>query len=367
MTLGNTGRGGSQAFAMNVLRHIDRNRFQLDFLVYNNPDNGYKEEIVRLGSKIWVIPYFKVYNYHHFKNEYIKVLKEGHYDIIHCNTSGTAFIYLKIAKQFGCRTIMHSHSAGFRGGKLKLLAKRLFVDKFKQYADYWFACSKEAAVNLYGDNYKQYPYYFDLPNSIDVGKYAFDTDERNKIRNKYGIDSNCTIVGHLGSFSTPKNHKFILRIFEAILKKDSTVRFMLCGEGPLRTEIFSQAKELNILDKITFTGNIPDPQRHLMAMDVMLFPSFFEGFPITMIEAQATGLPVVMSDSITNEAVLTDIVKRLSLHESIEEWCKATLSSRIPNELRNNYNPIVFKTKYNIETSINILVSYYDSLMEKPN
>ena len=216
MVLGNTGRGGTQAFIMNVLNKIDLNQFQIDFVVNTDPVSGWGTKIRELGCKVYFMPKFKVYNiisYYFFWKKFLGVHK---YDIVHGHTTNTAGIYLKVARSMGARTIAHVHSTGFRGNILERYTKRIFSKLAKNNADYWFACSNTAAKCIYGDEYINYKNYFEIPNGIDVVKYRFNTNKREYYRNKLGINSNTFLCGHVGTFSYPKNHSFIIDIFNEI-------------------------------------------------------------------------------------------------------------------------------------------------------
>lgn len=363
MVLGNTGRGGAQTFAMNVLRMIDREKYQVDFAVNEIRENGYTEEIYELGSKIHVIPFFKGYNWRSYIEAWRKLLTENHYDIIHGHVSSSASIYLKEAKRHGCRTIVHSHSAGYRGNEIEQQIKKVFTLGAKKQADYWFACSKPAAERVFGKDYSQYERYYDIPNAIIAENYLFDIDKRNKIRTMLGVKEEVKIYGHVGSFTAPKNHDFLLEVFSAILVADPQAILVLCGEGERKAEIQEKARTLGIADKIILTGNVGNVHEYMMAMDVMIFPSFFEGFPITVLEAQATGLPIVLSDNITNEVFLTDCVYPLPLQVGAVEWASKCIEVRNTN--RQEQNTIIASSKYNMRNCVEKIESIYQKMMSE--
>ena len=320
MVLNNPGRSGAQTYAVNVLRSIDRNKFQVDFLFSVDKGNSYKEEIKTLGSNIFYIPQFKVINYFNYISAWHSFLKSNKYDIVHGHVSSSASIYLKIAKQHGCKTIAHSHSTGFRGGFFERIVKRIFTLGAKWYADYWFACSEKAAKRLFGKRFKNNPRFYLMPNSIDANRFLFNYNIREEIRKKYGIEKESLLCGHVGSFSAPKNHKFLLNIFKIVLENKKDSKLVLVGDGYLRKEIERYATELGVFDSIIFTGNVGNANEYMMAMDTMIFPSVFEGFGIAILEAQATGLYTLMSNAIPDDVVLTDIVKILPLSAGALKW-----------------------------------------------
>lgn len=364
MVIGSTNMGGAQIFILNLLRNMDLEHYQVDFAVnFKEVEGGIGQELRDMGCNIFSLPYFKVHNYFSFKKKWKKFLSVHKYDIVHGHSSNSASVYLKVAKEMGCITIAHSHSAGFRGNLIHRLMKRYFAGKIKKVADYWFACSSIAAEHLYGKGYKDYNYYYDIPNGINAEKYLYDANVSNKIRKSIGINDTNFLCGHVGSFTSPKNHTFLLEIFKEVLKKRSNAKLVCCGAGTLLSQIKERAKELGIIDKIIFPGIVKNCNEYMMAMDVLVFPSLFEGFPMTIIEAEATGLPIVMSDVITNEVDITDCVHRLSLNEQPELWADKIIN--LKSEDRTIYNTIVEDSKYNMGTGAEFIMSLYDKMMQK--
>lgn len=361
MVLNNPGRSGAQTYAVNVLRSIDRSRFQVDFLFSVDKENSYREEIESLGSNIYFIPQFKVVNYFNYVSAWNRLLKNNKYDIVHGHVSSSASIYLKIAKQHGCKTIAHSHSTGYRGNFFERIVKRVFTIGAKWYADYWFACSEEAAKRLFGRKLKNNSRFYLMPNSIDVNRFLFNSNIREEIRKKHGIEKESLVCGHVGSFSAPKNHKFLLNVFKIVLEKNKDSRLILVGDGYLRKEIERYAKELGVFDSIIFTGNVGNANEYMMAMDTMIFPSVFEGFGFSILEAQATGLYTLMSNAIPEDVVLTDIVKVLPLSAGALEWKKAI--GVVPLNERIKYNAIIKGSNYNVEKKVLELSELYAKIV----
>lgn len=364
MVLGNTRMGGVQAFILNVLEHINLNKFQIDLAInFYAEKNGIENELKKYGCKIHLVPYFKVYNYMKFCKAWNDLLEKNHYDIVYAHSTNSASVFLKIAKEHNCKTIAHSHSAGYRGNKLEQFIKRLFVKNVGKVSDYWFACSDIAAERLYGKDYKRYPHYYSIPNAINAAKYKFDVDIRNKIRKDLGVDDSTFLCGHVGTFSAPKNHRFLMEIFSEVKKKRLDSKLVCCGAGALMPRIKNYAKDLGIIDDVIFAGVVNNSNEYMMAMDVFIFPSLFEGFPVSILEAQSTGLPVVMSDVITKEVDLSDLICRMSLQQSAFVWAEIIQHKRV--ETREEYNKFVERTEYNIKTSITTLESLFANIIEE--
>ena len=362
MVLGSTEMGGAQMFILNLLNNIDLNHFQFDLAVnFEEQKNGLGDEFKQKGCNIYYLPYFKVYNYLSYVNKWRKFLSTHHYDIVHAHSTNSAAIYLKIAKEMGCRTIAHSHSAGFRGNLPSRLMKAYFSKRLGNVADYWYACSAKAAANLYGKDFASFENFHFIPNAINVEKYLFDPCIADETRKKLGIHKDVFLCGHVGSFSAPKNHIFLIEIFMEILKMRPNSKLICCGAGPLLPEIQEKVSLLGIDDKVIFTGVVKKCENYLMAMDVFIFPSLFEGFPISIVEAEATGLPIMMSDVITKEVDITDCIHRKELCEPAYEWAKS-ICDLTCNGCRSLYNSKVVNSQYNMHRSVNKLQNLYEQL-----
>ena len=363
MVLGNTRMGGVQAFILNFLSHLDNSRFQVDLAINYEGDGGVSDEFRSYGCNIYILPYFKVYNYCRFCAEWKAFLKTHHYDIIHGHSSNSASIYLGIAKKMGCVTIAHSHNGGYRGNKIQQIAKKFFVRKVGNVAEYWFACSDVAAQRLFGDSYKTYDKYFRIPNAIDSAKYRYSEKTAQDIRERLGVAKDVLLCGHVGTFSQQKNHSFLLEIFSELHKINPRAMMVLCGEGEMLSIVYEKARQKRLLDSIIFTGVVKNVHEFMMAMDVLVFPSLHEGFPFSVIEAEATGLPVVMSDSITAEVDLTDIVYRISLSESASDWANKILCVKRPNRI--HYNELIAHSEYDLVHLEDVLSSLYERMVPK--
>lgn len=363
MVLGNTRRGGTQAFIMNLLRDIDKRKFQIDFAINIDVEGGWGPEIRSLGSNIYILPRFNVKNWIFFEKSWDNFLAEHPYDIVHGHTTNSAGIYLKIAKKHGCKTIAHVHSTGFRGGFIERITKRFFSKLTKKQADYWLACSDKAAQFLYGNDFKTYPYYYEMPNSIKVESYCFEEERRKVLRKELGINDKTLLIGHVGTFSEPKNHKHILNVFKEILINNPDGKLLLIGEGHLENEIFDQAKDMGIFNRIINLKNIHNVYDYMMAMDVFIFPSLFEGFGMVALEAQTSGLKTVMSDVVPTATHLTDLATPLSLDAPIAKWAEECLNCKVEN--RQDYNYLIKQTKYDLEKNVKYISNLYEQLLEE--
>ena len=359
MTLGNSGRGGAQTFAMNVLRTIDRERFQIDFVVEKNPPGGYYEEMKLLGSTVFLAPRFEIWNYASYRKRYNDIIRFGNYDIIHGNVSSTAVIYLKEAKKMGVATILHSHSSGYRGNWIERILKKLFSINAKKYADYWFACSDSAARRLFGKEYDKNTRYYKINNGIVIDTYKFDENTRNLVRRQLGI-SDKFVVGMVGSFSEAKNHEFIIDVFRRAIEKRNDCTLILVGNGPLENTVRKKVDSFHMGNNVIFTGSVSNVPEYLMAMDLLVFPSVFEGLGIVAIEAQATGLKCLCSTGVPKEASVSERCEFLPLNEDV--WVEHILNSKDCNNNRDYFNELVRKSGYDIVDTVKLLSSLYTEM-----
>lgn len=313
------GRGGLETMLMNYYRAIDRNRIQFDFLTHRDFRADYDDEIEALGGRIYRLP-----NLNPFSRGYLGALdrffaEHPEYRIVHSHLDCMSAIPLKAAKKHGVPVrIAHAHSSR-QDRDLKYPLKLLFKRGIAKQATQLFACGREAGKWMFGTDD-----FHVLNNAIDAERYRFDPKVRQEVRSELGIPADALVAGHVGRFMAPKNHGFLLRIFAEL---PDHARLLLVGDGVLRANIEQQAKVLGIRDRIIFTGVRTDVDRMLQAMDVFLMPSLFEGLPVSIMEAQAAGLPCLISDKVPIECKKTELVTQIPLDASPAEWAKAVASA----------------------------------------
>lgn len=325
--LSNMNAGGAETFLMKLYRNIDRTRYQMDFCI-NIPEKCfYEDEILSMGGRIFRIP-SKSENMKKFTQGLTDLIRKEGYERVLRITSSTMGLYdLKVAKKAGAKHLFARSSNSSDGGSL--VAKTAhFIGKilYRKYVTTAFAPSDLAAKYTFGEKAYREGRVFILPNAVDLDLFSFREESRKKIREEFGIPENTKVIGHVGRFMEQKNHIFLAEIFEQIQKSEENTVLFLVGNGPLQEKFEEKAKELGIIDRVIFAGVRSDVPDLLSAMDVFVFPSLYEGMPNTVIEAQATGLPCVIADTITREAKITDLVQYLPL-EKPEIWASAALSA----------------------------------------
>lgn len=317
--------GGSQAFVMNMYRNIDRSKVQFDFVVTPETKEGFYDEITNLGGKIFSCPRYKGTNHIQYNKWWDDFFNEHpEYKVIHGHVRSTASIYLKIAKRHGLVTIAHSHSTS-NGNGISAIVKRIMQLPIRKQADYLFACSDKAGKWLFGEKAITQQNYYMIPNGVDLKRFEFDENKRNQMRMTLGIKKDMMILGHIGRLSTPKNHKFLLNVFNKYHKINSNSKLLLVGDGELFDCIKEHIDKLNISDAVIMTGSKQNTEDYYQVMDIFVFPSLWEGLPVSVVEAQANGLQCLISDVITHDVDLTDLIQYLPLDEEL--WLGAIVEA----------------------------------------
>lgn len=356
--IGKMNRAGAETLIMNLYRNIDREKVQFDFVVHGDEKCDYDDEIEKMGGKIYHAPQYKIYNSIEYKKWWKKFLKEhNEYRVIHGHIRSCAPIYLKEAKKKGLYRIVHSHSAdrkGFRGFLFHVLTYNI-----RKYANYFYGCSAESIRNAFGKKVFESSNSKILKNGIDVRKYIFNQEKRKKLRKSLGID-NYFVIGHIGRFTYAKNHKFLIDIFEEVLKKNKKSMLLLVGRGELEKEIKKYVEMKKLSSNIKFLGVRDDVNDLLMCFDAFVFPSFFEGLSVVGIEAQATGLKCFVSEAFTDEGILSDNVYKLSLKDSPEKWADLILKEG-QNYERKDFSKIVMEKGFDIRKTAKDIQDFYIS------
>ena len=317
------GRGGLESMFMNYYRHVDRAQVQFDFLVHRRERADFDDEIEALGGKIYRLPRLVPWSRRYLSalNRFFDAHPE--YRIVHVHQDCLSSVILKAAARHHVPVrIAHSHSAN-QDKNLKYPVKLWYKRAIPRYATNLFACGKDAGAWMFGGAPFQ-----TINNAIDVTTYTYDPARRQEIRRRFGLEAKLT-VGHVGRFNPPKNHPFLLDVFAALLKREPGTVLLLAGGGEDMPVIQDKAQALGIAGHVRFLGVRSDVADLMQAMDVFVFPSRYEGLPVTMVEAQAAGLPCLISDRVPPECILTDgLVDVLPLSAAPEAWAEEILKKR---------------------------------------
>lgn len=320
-------RGGAETMVMNYYRHIDRRKVQFDFLVHRDRRGAYDDEIEALGGRIYRLCPIYPQNFARYKRE-LRAFFQAHpeYRIIHSHMSELGYFAFCEAERQGVPVrICHAHNAP-HGFDLKMIMRTYFKKRMMPHLTHLFMCGMESGRWLFGPQSEDR--FIMLNNAIDAAAYTYAPAKRTEVRRALGLADELTI-GHVGRFNPQKNHPFLLEIFSALLKKEPTAVLLLVGGGEDMPKIQEKARALEITEHVRFLGVRSDVAELMQAMDVFVFPSLYEGLPVTMVEAQAAGLPCLISDKVPPECILTEgLVDVLPLSASPETWAEKILEKR---------------------------------------
>ncbi|MDO5122973.1 MAG: glycosyltransferase, partial [Erysipelotrichaceae bacterium] len=312
-------------------------------------DTVFQKAIRKQDTKIYYLPELTVKAYlklMRLTDEFFRV-HAREYDIVHLTYPGQVGMVLKPAKKYGVPyRIIHSFNTRLSDNPLKSIRNKLFIMNYKKYANVYLACSKNAGEYLYGKKMAESGEVTYIMNAINCEEYRFDEQRRAEMRNELGIWDDTKLFLAVGRLEEQKNIGFAVDVFSEVLKKDSASRLIIIGDGPLKPSIMENVSDYGINDSVVFAGFTNRLNDYFNAADILLFPSLYEGLPITVIDAQCGGLPCVLSDTISDEVVLTDLVHMRSLNDTPAEWADTCLSAC--STQRRDYTDEITKKGYNI-------------------
>jgi glycosyltransferase involved in cell wall biosynthesis len=329
--LGKLDLGGVETWLVQVLRHIDRQKYQMDFLVNDPSPGAYDEEVRSLGARI--IPCLDYRNPVRYALNFWRVLrKHGPYDIVHSHVHHYSGYVLMLAAMAGLKVrIAHSHNDTRSVEALKSMERRAYLRAMhmmiRTFATQGLAVSTEAGCDLFASQWRDRTDKWQLQHlGIDLSRFEIEVNAE-KVRRSLGISPDALVIGHVGRFSEQKNHAFLVEIAREIVQMESRSCFLLVGDGPVRAAIEERVRNYGLAKHFVFAGLRSDVSTLMKAaMDVLLFPSLYEGLPVTLLEAQAAGLRCLISDVISCEAdVVSGLIRRESLDQSPLQWASRLL------------------------------------------
>ena len=341
------------------------NNFVIDF-TFSCQKPDYFVEFEKKGFRYRKIP--KLSEGYKYYSGIVKLCEEENYDIAYCNLSfSNILLYFALKSGNIHKIIFHSHSTMIdSNNEIKRLALKLFhfISKpiCSHYVDGKFACSESAYTWLFGEDKHKHEI---IHNAVKIDEFIHDKniDERYKLE-LFG-EKDIKVIGHVGRFSYQKNHKYLLQIFKSIEELDSKYRLLLIGDGELLDEIRQYSVELGINKKIVFTGFVNDVKKYYQAMDCFVLPSRFEGLCVVGVEAQASGLPCFLSDTITREISLTSNTIFLSIKINPDVWAQEIhncLVKCIRSDMTERIREAGYDIDYEAERFINKLNNFVDEL-----
>lgn len=358
--IGKLNAAGVEAVVNNYYRNINHSKYQFDYYIDADSNCEPSQELIDMGARYFVIPpYQKLFQ--HIK-VLTRLLKENQYQIVHSGMNTLAPISMYCAWKAGVPVrINHNHSTAGKGETKKNILKFCLRPFAKCFATNYCACSEYAGEWLFGKRMMKQGEVIVFRNAIDLDKYKYNENIRNEVRDELGI-SDKFVVGHVGRFCYQKNHEFLIDVFNEVYKEDNNSVLLLVGIGELQDEIKEKVKQLGISDSVVFLNARKDVYRLYQAMDVFVLPSRYEGLPVVGVEAQAAGLPCIISDQMTRETVIIQETKVLSLHDSTEVWSKEILNGK--QIFRRDTTSDLRSSGFDIKTAAIELENYYSSCLQ---
>ncbi|PPA69232.1 glycosyltransferase family 1 protein [Jeotgalibacillus proteolyticus] len=352
-------RAGTETMLMNLYRRINKKKLQFDFVSYSSEEAHYDQEIEFYGGKI-----IRLSNPSSVR-ELVQAIKDnGPYAAVHSHTLFHCGIANTAARIAGIKVrIAHAHTTQ---DDSQSFSRRMYLSSMRQIINYnsthLLACSKGAGKYLFGEREIEGTKYSFIPNAINVEAFLEEKNksEAVKFKEKHGLEGSL-ILGHIGRFIEAKNHLFLLEVLEFLLKKEPSAKLLLVGDGDEKEKINVKAKEMGIEKSIVFAGLRQDIPVMLQCMDVFVFPSVYEGLGLVLLEAQASGVPCLVSEAIQEEADLgMGLISRRSLSDSTAQWVDEIISIAGKKLLQPYEVSRVFETKeYTVASSIRKLAGYY--------
>ena len=343
--------GGMENVAMNIIRYIDRELYDVRFVVYGDTIGEYEEEVKALGGEVYHIPFPNEGLFKYCKALDTLIKETGPYTVVHSHNLFPSGMVMKVAKNNNIPIrIAHAHTN--RKDTNISIFRRVYQNimrmLMKSNATYYFACSNRAGEYLFGNSFAQHGYV--MLNGVDIDKFYVSEEKKEVLRREFGITTQ-KVIGHTGRFIEVKNHDFLVDVFaNALSKRD--IKLLLIGDGPLKEKIEVKVKEMGIEEKVCFAGLRYDVPELLSIMDVYVLPYQYEGVSVSLMEAQAAGIPFVASQSAySKESKVTDYGVSLSLEDSINVWTDAVIEQIYRGKLINS-KEIIKEKGYDIESIV---------------
>lgn len=350
--------GGISTVVLNYYKNMNREKFRFDCAMYNLKLGPNGKALKQLGCDMFFLPLKSKHPFKYIKN-LTRIIKNGQYDVIHVHNNKTSYVALMVAKVLGVPIrIAHSHTAVKSVGmktRVRDIASHLITPKA---ATHLLACSGEAAVSIFGNSQAAKQKISILKNAIDVGKFSFDLGTRESMREALEID-NELVIGTVGNLGPEKNHKYLLEVFAELIKLESNAKLIIVGEGVLREELERCADKLAIAESTLFLGRRTDVNQMLMAFDIFVMPSLYEGFPIAALEAVASGLPIYLSENITKDLQFATRYRFLSIDVAPRVWAKELHESSFAYDRLDGAIEVI-KNGYDISENVKYLEKIYE-------
>lgn len=349
------GFGGVESIVLNMCKILSKDNY---FDILLSSDNcSYSDVFDNFPTigRINITPWGKSRS--KFRADLVEIFKKNEYDYVWFNGCIMSNVdFLDISKKYSkAKTIAHSHGSSFEEKKL---IKRFILlglhylnrNKFLTLTDIPCMCSRKSGFWFYGKKYLKNHEVYMINNGIDASKFKFDKDTRRQYRADLGIDETTHVLFHAGRLTHVKNQKYLIDIISSIVKCRQKAKLVIAGDGPLKNELIEYAKRKNVFEHVIFLGNRTDVAQLYQAADCFVLPSFHEGFPVTLIEAQASGLSCFVSCNITTEVDVSRSVTFLDIKtQSVEKWANSIIQKIHSGSNREDGYNIIYNKRFSID------------------
>jgi glycosyltransferase involved in cell wall biosynthesis len=354
--LGTLNVGGLETRTLELYRAIDKSKVHFDFAIHTQEGDDYEAEVLRLGSHIFRMQRLRPYSYLSYKSRWRRFFAEhaGEYDVVHCHMTTVAGIVLAEAQRAGIKMRIAHARESMRGADIRTVARKFSL----RYATDLLAVSQLAATGCFGKNVMSDPRLRIMPNAIETEKYKFSGTDRDKVRQELGVGGSL-VIGNVGNLHPWKNQSFLIDVLSHLRSDGIDACLVIAGDGPLKDELTSKASELNLAGGVKLIGKRRDVPAILSSFDIFAFPSYSEGLPGSVLEAQASGLPCIISDDVTEEVVALPTARRVSLAAGADGWTDIIKGVHISDStVRGELNEEFKTTRFDINT----LAAEYEKL-----
>lgn len=330
--------GGISSFIRNKAEYMGNESIQFDVITYDECSKEFKEAISQTGGSIYKMVNPKTQGWKAFKGSFTPILKNNIYDIIYCHLNGYRILpYYYYARKYSKAPFyVHAHTSHYPKKMLSTGKKiNITIDQLinRSLTDKIVGCGSLSIKHIFGDTIDDNDMIV-IPNSVEVDRFVKRTEESMKLRKlhrlNYGLADDEIVIGHIGRLEKIKNHELTIALGEQIKKAQLKMKILIIGEGNRKAELKHIVKQKGLSEVIMFTGRVSPIEDFYSALDVMLLPSFAEGLPTVVVEAQASGIPVVMSDTITKEVDLGfNMLETVALEADINAWLEAIVKTQM--------------------------------------
>lgn len=343
---------------MALYRAMDKDRIQFDFIT-DCDENVFAEEIKQLDGRIFQLPKFNGKNYKQVRSAWHEFFtNHPEYKVLHSHVRSYASLYLPIAKAHGVKTIIHSHNTS-NGKGMGAIVKKVLQFPLRFQADYFFGCSELAGRWLFGKRIVKSDRYFMLKNAVDLERFSYQPKIRERIRKELDLGKNTLVIGHVGRMNQQKNHHFLIDCFYQIASQREDAKLLLLGDGELREEISQHIARLKLDNQVLMLGVRACVEDYFSAMDCLVLPSLHEGLPVVIVEAQANGLQCFVSDTVTREVQLSELVEYLSISDGMIPWVNAVLTCKRSHK---DVSEKIKNSGFCVKTSSQWLCDFYEKI-----